>query len=160
MNHKDVSRPEIVLFLLVQGYLHLGRRKCERKGLAVDIVKLIRTIQQSHVHTSTVRTVIMHNLEIGIRDFVLADEILKHEPVLNLADTKNGMIYAVILLHRANNMRHVEKFLLVFGFSPFVLAVRKELFVVLARLIIDIKKILQIIESDHIFLLLCESTDT
>ena len=62
------------------------------------------------------------------------------------------MPYAVFLLHRLDDLGHVLKFLLIFSLSPLILSFRKELLVVLCRVVVCIKQILKVVESDDIVL--------
>ena len=56
-------------------------------------------------------------------------------------------------------MSHIVELLLILGLGPLVLSVRKELFVILGRIVIDIEEILEIVESHDVFLLLSKALD-
>ena len=58
----------------------------------------------------------------------------------------------VFLLHGPYDLGHVLKLLLILRFSPFVLSFRKELLVILCRVIVCVEQILKIVESDDIVL--------
>ena len=66
--------------------------------------------------------------------------------------TQQSMPYAIFLLHRPDDLGHVLKLLLIFCFSPLVLSFRKEFLVILCRIIVGIKQILKVIESDDVVL--------
>ena len=71
VHHQYVTGPEIILFILCQGYRHLSVGKGERYRLAVKVFELVCAIQQSHIHATSVRSVIMDYLEIGPGQFRL-----------------------------------------------------------------------------------------
>ena len=80
--------------------------------------------------------------------------ILQHKPVFYLTHTKNRVIDTIFITHRIDYTSDVVQFLFILGLSPLVLSIRKELRVIFDGVIIDVKKILDIVEPDDIVLLL------
>ena len=111
---------------------------------------MVWPVEQGHVHSSSVRTVIMYDLIVGVGDFRLADEVLEHVPVLYLADSEYGMIGLVVIRHRPDDGGHVVQFLLVPCLGPFVGPVRQELVVVFPFVMIGVEEVLEVVESEHI----------
>ena len=152
MNHKDVAGTEIVPFLLRLDPVYRTALECEGNGLAFDEREDLRLIKESHIDASPVRTVIMDDLVIGLRNLRFHDKILEHKPVLYLGNSEQSMPCTVILLHGPYDLGHVLKLLLILCLSPFVLSLRKEFLVILGRIIVCIKQILKVIESYDIVL--------
>ena len=53
----------------------------------------------------------------------------------------------ILLLHGSDDLCHVLELLLVLHFSPFVRSVRKEFLIVLCRIVIDVEKVLKVVEA-------------
>ena len=153
VNHQDVAGLEIVLLLLCHDEIYTASLKGERNGLAFDIFEDLRLIEKSHIHATSIRTVIMNDLIVRLGNLRLHDKVLKDKSVLYFRHAKHRMPYTVILLHTLDNLCHVLKFLLILRFSPFVLSLRKELLIVLHRIIVCVKKVLQIVKTDDMVLL-------
>ena len=147
VNHEDITCPEIVPFLLRLDPVDRAALECERNRFAVEEGEYLRIIEESHIHASSVRTVIMDNLIIRFRYLRLHDEILEHKPVLYFRNAEKGMPCSVLLLHGLYDLGHVLKLLLIFRLSPFVFSFREEFLVVLRRIVVCVKEILQIVES-------------
>ena len=92
----------------------------------------------------------MDDLVIGIRDLRVGNEVLEHKSVLYLADTQQGMIHTVLVLHLLYDLRHIGNLLLILHFGPFVGTVRKKFRVILDRVVIYVEEILKVVESDDI----------
>ena len=152
MHHEDITGLEIVLLFLVHDKVDRTSLECERNRLAVKEGEHLRLIKQSHVHTTTVRTVVMDDLIVCLRNLRFHDEILEHETVLDLGNSEKSVPCTVLFLHAPDDLGHVLKLLLILHLSPLVLSIRKELLVVLCRIVVYIKQILKVIESDHIVL--------
>ena len=152
VHHQDVARPEIVTLLLALDPLDRASLECERNRLAVKEGEHLRLIKQSHVHTTSVRSVIMHDLVVRLCDLRIHHEILKHETVLDLRHSEQSVPGTVLLLHSLDHLGHILKLLLILGLGPLVLSFGKELRIIFHRVIIDVEEILQIVESYHIAL--------
>ena len=150
VNHKYIPGAEIILGLLVKGDLYFGIIEVERNALAVKIGKLLWLVKQGHVHASAVRSVIMHDLIVGICYLRVRNEVLKHETVFYLADSQNGMITPIVIFHCLDDLCHIGNLLLVLRLGPLVLAFRKELFIVFCRVVIYVEEVLKIVEPYHI----------
>ena len=92
----------------------------------------------------------MDDLEIGGRNLRLADQVLEDVPVLDFTDAQDGMVAPVVVSHRPDDRCHVVELLLILGFRPVVGTVGKILVVILAFVVVGIKEILQVVESDDI----------
>ena len=152
MNHEDITCPEVVTLLLALDPVDRASLECERNRLAVKEGEHLRLVKQGHVHTTTVRTVIMDDLIVSLCDLRFHHQILKHKTVLDLGNSEKGVPCTVFLLHAPDDLGHVLKLLLILHLSPLVLSLRKELLVVLCRIVVCIKQILKVIESDDIVL--------
>ena len=150
VDHKNVTGAEIILLLLVQGYVHLAALEIERNGLAVQISELGGIVEQGHVHAAAVRTVIMDYLIVCSCNLRVCNEILEHETVLYLADSQDGMEASIVLCHCGNDLGHVVHLLVVLLLGPPVLPVREELLVVLRRVVVDVEEVLEVIETHDI----------
>ena len=113
---------------------------------------MLRTIQQRHIDASSVRAVVMDNLVVRRLDFRLADQVLQHVTVLYLAESQHRMESFVLICHSLDDRGDVVKFLLIFRLCPLVLAVRKELIVILSIIVVCVEEILHIVEPEHITL--------
>ena len=153
--HQDITCSEVLLLLFVKCYLNFRPLERERNRLALDEIEFFRIIKQGHVHTTAVRTIIMHDFEAGIGNLGIIDKVLKHKAVLDFTHSQNGVVTTVVILHRPDNLCHILHFLCIFLGSPVVLAVRKILLVIFRRIIIDIEEILKIVESDYMALRPC-----
>jgi len=149
--HEDVPCSEIVLFLLSHPEIDIAV-EIEWNGFAFKDLEGIRPVKQSHVDASTVRTIIVDYLEIGIFDLRLIDKILKDVPVLDFADAEDCMINFVVFLHRADDSSHVLKLFRILHLSPVVGSIRKVLVIVLSVIMICVKEVLEIVEPYDIAL--------
>ncbi len=92
----------------------------------------------------------MYYLIVCIGNLRLADHIFKHKTVLYLRHTENSVVASIGLCHLTDDTGHIVLLLVVFGLCPLVLAVRKELLVILGRIIIDVKQVLKVVKTYHI----------
>ena len=152
MHHEDVTGTEIVPLLLTLDPVYGAALESERNRFAFNEFEHLRLIEQSHVHSTSVRSVIVDDLIVRLCDLRLHHEVLEHESVLDLRHAEDGMPCTVILLHRPDDLGHVLKLLLIFRFSPLVLSLRKEFFVILYRIVVCIEEILKVVESHDIIL--------
>ena len=123
-----------------------------------------RIIEQTAVHTSTVRTFHMTELEVALLQLRLFTKILQTMPVLHLTDANDGTtdIRQDVSTHFRQHGRHVVQLMLILHFRPLVPSVRQIFIVVLALVVFGIKQVFQIVEAysvDAIALCLqgCES---
>ena len=151
MNHQDVACTEI--FGVSVGEIYVRTFESERNGLAVEIGELVRLIEQAHIHTTTVGAVVVNYLVISLGYGLLAYQVFENETVLYLGNAENGVPATIVLSHLGYYLSHITLLDVVFFLCPLVLSLRKELAVVLNRIVIDIEKILQIIESYYEILL-------
>ena len=159
VDHQYISGLESFLFFLIQSDGNLASFESERNGFAVNIFELVRPVKETDVHASVVRPVIVDYLVVGRCKFRKAHEVFEYEPVFDFTDTQNCVIDTVFIPHRIDYTGDVVQFLFIFGLRPLVLSFRKELFVILDRIVIDVEKIFDIVESDDIILLLGVSQD-
>ena len=150
VNHKDVTSLEVARIRV--GKVDVGV-EIERNGLAVEVGELIRFVEQGHVHATAIRAVVVDNLVVGISNLRLAHEILDDEAVLNLGNAEYGVPAFVVVGHRTNDFRHIVEFFLILRLRPLVLSFRKELVVVLDRVVVDVKEVLKVVEPDDVVLL-------
>ncbi|MBO6220425.1 MAG: hypothetical protein J6N46_00670 [Bacteroidales bacterium] len=150
---KDVPRPEISLLLRSHGELYRLGIESERNGPAPQEGELVRTVKQCTVDTAPVRSVIVDYLEIGIRNLGLDHQLFENVAVFDLADAQDGVVNLILLLHGADNLGHVVEFLAVLDLGPLVGSVGKILVVVLAFVVIGVKQVLKVVETDHVALL-------
>ena len=95
----------------------------------------------------------MNNLEVGIGDSRLCDQVFKNVTVLYLADAQDCMPYLVLVLHCTDSTGHVLELFLVLGLCPLVGAVGKILIVVLSVVVIRIEEVLKVVETNDVALL-------
>ena len=152
MHHEDVTCPEVVTLLLRLDPVDRAALECERNGLAVEESEHLRLVKEGHIHTTTVRAVIMDDLIVCLCDLRFHHKVFKHKTVLYLGNSKQSMPCTVFLLHGLDHLSHVLKFLLVLCLSPLVLSFREELLVILCRIVVCVEEILKVVESDHIVL--------
>ena len=95
----------------------------------------------------------MYDLVVRLSDLRFHHQVFEHKPVFNLRHSEKSVPCAVLILHRADDLGHVLKLLLIFCFSPLVPAFGKELLVVLRRIVVCVEKILKVVESHDIILL-------
>ena len=150
VNHKDITSLEVAGVRV--GKVDVGV-EIERNGLAVEVGELVRFVEQGHIHATSVRAVVVDNLVVRISNLRLAHEVLDDEAVFNLGDSKYGVPAFVVVGHRTDDFRHIVEFFLILRLRPLVLSFRKELAVVLDRVVVDVKKVLEIVEPDDVVLL-------
>ena len=127
MNHQDITGSEIITLLLALDPINRAAFKSERNRLAVKECEYFRFIKECHIHTTTVRTIIMHNLIVRFSNLRFHHKIFKNKTVLNLGNSKKSMPCAILFLHGPDYLGHILKLFLIFCLCPFVLAIRKKL---------------------------------
>ena len=147
VNHQYVTGTEFFLLIPVHRELDCTAFEGERNRLAVDIGKLLGLVEQGHIDSTAVRTVIVDNLVVRLRNLRLAHKILQHKTVLDFANSENGVETTVGIGHRPDDGSHIVEFLCVLGLGPLVLSFRQELLVVLRRVIVGVKKVLKVVET-------------
>ena len=157
VHHEDVAGLEGRLLLLVKRELYPAALEGEGDGLAVEVCELVGPVEQGHVDAARIRTVVVDNLIVGAGQLGQADEILEHEAVLDLADTEKSMVDAVLVAHGVDYARDVGELLLIFRLRPLVPALGEELGVVRDGVVVDVEKVLNIVEPYDVVLLLREA---
>ena len=152
MHHKDVTGLEVVLLVLGHDEIDGTSLEGERDRLAVKILEHLRLIEQSHIDSTSVRAVIVDYLIVGLSNLRFHHQIFQHETVLDLRNSEQSMPGTVLLLHGPDHLGHVLKLLLILRLGPLVLSFRKELRVVLDRIVIYVEQVFQIIETHDIVL--------
>ena len=151
-DHEDVTGAEMVLVLLAHLEIDVAV-EVERDGAALEHLEKLRPVEQGDIDSTTVRTIIVDDLEVGISDLRHGHEILEDMPVLDLADAEDCVIDLVVIFHGADYLCHVVELLVIFGVGPVVGSVGKELIIILALVMDSVEEVLKIVESDHIALL-------
>ncbi len=147
---EDVTGAEVPLGLPVHVESDVLAVEIKRNGLAFKQLELLRTVKQGHVHASSVRAVVVHDLVVGVRDLRLPDQILKHVTVLHLAQSQNRVERLVLVRHRLHDGGDVVELAVVARVSPAVRAVREIFIVILAFIVVGVEEILDIVEADDI----------
>ena len=149
-HHQDVARAEIRLLLLIHIELDAAARKGERDRTALQHLEHAGPVEQRHVHATTVGTVEMDDLEVGLRNLGLDHQVLEDVAVLDLAHAQHGVPDLVVLLHCPDDRGHVVELLGVFDIRPLVFAVGQIFIVVLALVVIGVEEVLEVVEADHV----------
>ncbi len=149
VHHQDVTGLEV-------GGVGVGevdvRVEVERDGLAVKKRELLGLVEQRHVHSPSVGAVVVDNLVVRLGDLRLAHKVLEDKAVLNLGNAQNRVPAMVVVGHSADYRRHIVELLVVLGLGPVVFALRSVFLVIFHRVVIDVEKVLEVVESDDIVL--------
>ena len=146
-DHQDVTGAEILLRILVHVELDVLAVEIIRNRLALNQFELFRPVKQGHVHASSVRAVIVHNLIIGVGNLLLADKVLKHVTVLHLAEAEDRVVSLVLFRHGLDDGRDVVEFAVVAGVSPTVGSIGEIFIVILALVVVGVEEVLDIVEA-------------
>ena len=95
----------------------------------------------------------MDDLVICVCDLWLDHQLFENVAILNLADAQDGVVNLVLLLHGADDLSHVVEFLAVLDLGPLVCSVGKILVIVLAFVMVGVKQVFKVVETDHMALL-------
>ena len=150
-DHQEVTGAEGVLLLRGHPEIEVAVEG-EGDGLGFQNLEQFRPVQQAHVHAAAVRTVVMDDLEVRVGDGGLGHQVFQDVAVLDLGDAQDGVVGLVLVPHRPDDLGHVGELLLVLELGPLVRAVGKVLVVVLPFVVVGVKQVLQVVETDDIVL--------
>ena len=94
----------------------------------------------------------MDDLEVRVGDGGLGHQVFQDVAVLDLGDAQDGVVGLVLVPHRPDDLGHVGELLLVLELGPLVRAVGKVFVVVLPFVMVGVKQVLQVVETDDIAL--------
>ena len=135
-----------------------GKHQCRRMGS-----ELFGVIQQRTVDAPFVRSFIMYVSITSGSQFGLANQIVKHAPVLHLRHTDCGRPCRYFITRKfAQHLGQIFQFRTIFLRVPPLCRIRKIFIIVFSRIMNGIKQILKIVKSyavQPVRMILCPATD-